>query len=68
MEQWTHFSVVVENECLWRVPFDNPPINLVTPKVSCAELDAVQAGIRGRLDERVVHSTPANRTVVGSLR
>jgi enoyl-CoA hydratase/carnithine racemase len=33
MEQWTHFSVAVENECLWRVTFNNPPINLVTPEI-----------------------------------
>jgi enoyl-CoA hydratase/carnithine racemase len=32
-QQWTHFSVVAENECLWRVTFDNPPINLVTPEM-----------------------------------
>jgi hypothetical protein len=32
-EQWTHFSVVVEDECLWRVTFDSPPINLVTPEM-----------------------------------
>jgi enoyl-CoA hydratase/carnithine racemase len=33
MRQWTHFSVAVENQCLWRVTFDNPPINLVTPEM-----------------------------------
>jgi len=33
VEQWTHFSVAIENECLWRVTFDNPPINLMTPEM-----------------------------------
>jgi enoyl-CoA hydratase/carnithine racemase len=33
MKQWTHFSVVVEDESLWRVTFNNPPINLVTPEI-----------------------------------
>jgi enoyl-CoA hydratase/carnithine racemase len=32
-QQWSHFSVVAESECLWRVTFDNPPINLVTPEM-----------------------------------
>jgi len=31
--EWTDFSVVVESEHLWRVIFDNPPINLVTPEM-----------------------------------
>jgi hypothetical protein len=33
MDQWTHFSVEAESERLWRVTFDNPPINLVTPEM-----------------------------------
>jgi enoyl-CoA hydratase/carnithine racemase len=33
MKQGSQFSVVAENECLWRVTFDNPPINLVTPEM-----------------------------------
>ena len=33
MNQWTHFAVTVETDRLWRVTFDNPPINLVTPEM-----------------------------------
>ncbi|OBK93018.1 enoyl-CoA hydratase [Mycobacterium asiaticum] len=33
MQQWTHFSVLVEDESLWRVTFDSPPINMVTPEI-----------------------------------
>jgi enoyl-CoA hydratase/carnithine racemase len=33
MAQWTHFSVVTDSDRLWRVTFDNPPINLVTPEM-----------------------------------
>src|SRR4029079_11127738 len=32
-QQWSHFSVVRENECLWRVTFNNPPINLASPEM-----------------------------------
>ena len=32
MTEWTHFSVVAETDRLWRVTFDSPPINLVTPE------------------------------------
>ena len=32
-QNWTHFSVAVESERLWRVTFHNPPINLVTPEM-----------------------------------
>ncbi|ORA08734.1 enoyl-CoA hydratase [Mycobacterium asiaticum DSM 44297] len=33
MQQWTHFSVHVDDESLWRVTFDSPPINMVTPEI-----------------------------------
>jgi enoyl-CoA hydratase/carnithine racemase len=33
VDQWTHFSVTFETKRLWRVTFDNPPINLVTPEM-----------------------------------
>ncbi|OBI83262.1 enoyl-CoA hydratase/isomerase family protein [Mycobacterium asiaticum] len=33
MSQWTHFSVLVEDSSLWRVTFDSPPINMVTPEI-----------------------------------
>jgi enoyl-CoA hydratase/carnithine racemase len=45
--QWSHFSLSVENEQLWRVTFDNPPINLVSPEmlVELPELiDLMKAG------------------------
>ncbi|BBZ33628.1 enoyl-CoA hydratase/isomerase family protein [Mycolicibacterium confluentis] len=32
-DQWSHFSVTADDERLWRVTFDNPPINLVTPEM-----------------------------------
>ncbi|WP_216637558.1 enoyl-CoA hydratase/isomerase family protein [Mycobacterium asiaticum] len=33
VQQWTHFSVLVEDLSLWRVTFDSPPINMVTPEI-----------------------------------
>ncbi|CAG6398463.1 enoyl-CoA hydratase/isomerase family protein [Streptomyces cocklensis] len=33
MEQWTHFSVTAETKRLWRITFDSPPINLVSPEM-----------------------------------
>ncbi|WP_235002224.1 hypothetical protein [Actinacidiphila paucisporea] len=33
MKSWTHFSVAVETKRLWRVVFDSPPINLVSPEM-----------------------------------
>ena len=33
MRQWTHFSVTAETGHLWRVTFDSPPVNLVTPEM-----------------------------------
>ncbi|WP_200869734.1 enoyl-CoA hydratase/isomerase family protein [Mycobacterium asiaticum] len=33
VQQWTHFSVHVDDESLWRVTFDSPPINMVTPEI-----------------------------------
>jgi enoyl-CoA hydratase/carnithine racemase len=33
MVQWTQFSVAAESERLWRVTFESPPINLVTPRM-----------------------------------
>jgi enoyl-CoA hydratase/carnithine racemase len=31
--KWTHFSVVAETGSLWRITFDSPPINLVSPEM-----------------------------------
>jgi enoyl-CoA hydratase/carnithine racemase len=33
VKQWTHFSVTVETGRLWRITFDSPPINLVSPEM-----------------------------------
>ena len=33
MTQWTHFSVTGETKRLWRITFDSPPINLVSPEM-----------------------------------
>ncbi|WP_256216070.1 hypothetical protein [Streptomyces sp. Ag109_O5-10] len=33
MKKWTHFSVTAETRRLWRVTFDSPPINLVSPEM-----------------------------------
>lgn len=33
MAHWSHFSVDSTDSRLWRVTFDNPPINLVTPEM-----------------------------------
>lgn len=33
VQQWTHFTVLVEDSSLWRITFDSPPINMVTPEI-----------------------------------
>ncbi|MDX3097071.1 enoyl-CoA hydratase/isomerase family protein [Streptomyces sp. ME19-03-3] len=33
MSRWTHFSVTAETGRLWRITFDSPPINLVSPEM-----------------------------------
>jgi enoyl-CoA hydratase/carnithine racemase len=33
VKQWSHFSVTAETKRLWRITFDNPPINLVSPNM-----------------------------------
>ncbi|WP_314173956.1 enoyl-CoA hydratase/isomerase family protein [Streptomyces winkii] len=33
MKPWTHFSVTEETRSLWRITFDSPPINLVSPEM-----------------------------------
>ncbi|SBS70488.1 hypothetical protein MHPYR_10161 [uncultured Mycobacterium sp.] len=65
-QQWTHFSVRVESEQLWRVTFDNPPINLVTPEmlVELPELiDEMQAATELRVV--VFESAPCRRNAQG---
>lgn len=59
MKQWTHFSVVVENECLWRVTFNNPPINLVTPEI-LVELPELIDQMEAASELRVVVFESAN--------
>jgi enoyl-CoA hydratase/carnithine racemase len=59
MEQWTHFSVQLESERLWRVTFDNPPINLVTPEM-LVELPELIDEIEAASELRVVVFESAN--------
>lgn len=53
LTQGTHFSIVAESERLWRVTFDNPPINLVTPEM-IAELPTLIDQMTGATQLRVV--------------
>jgi enoyl-CoA hydratase/carnithine racemase len=59
MAQWTHFSVEVESERLWRVTFDNPPINLVTPEM-LVELPELIDRMEAASELRVVVFESAN--------
>lgn len=59
MNQWTHFSVAAESERLWRVTFDNPPINLVTPEM-IAELPELIDEMESASELRVVVFESAN--------
>ncbi|NTY60321.1 enoyl-CoA hydratase/isomerase family protein [Mycolicibacterium sphagni] len=58
-QRWTHFSLSVENEGLWRVTFDNPPINLVTPEM-LVELPELIDQMQAASDLRVVVFESAN--------
>ena len=59
MSQWTHFSVAAETERLWRVTFDNPPINLVTPEM-LVELPRLIDEMEAASELRVVVFESAN--------
>jgi len=59
MAQWTHFSVDASDRRLWRVTFDNPPINLVTPEM-IRELPELIDRMEGSEDLRVVVFDSAN--------
>lgn len=58
-QQWTHFSAVAESDRLWRVIFDNPPINLVTPEM-LVELPELIDRIEAADELRVVVFESAN--------
>ncbi|AWT54393.1 enoyl-CoA hydratase/isomerase family protein [Mycolicibacterium smegmatis] len=58
-QKWTHFSVVAESDRLWRVVFDNPPINLVTPEM-LLELPELIDRFEAADDLRVVVFESAN--------
>lgn len=58
-EQWTHFSVVAEDEYLWRVTFDSPPVNLVTPEM-LVELPQLIDQMNAATELRVVVFESAN--------
>ncbi len=59
MAQWTHFSVDAESDRLWRVTFDNPPINLMTPEM-ILELPELIDQMEAANDLRVVVFDSAN--------
>ena len=59
MNQWTHFSVTAETDRLWRVTFDNPPINLVTPEM-LVELPQLIDEMEAASELRVVVFESAN--------
>lgn len=59
MKQWTHFSVTAETSRLWRVTFDSPPINLVTPEM-LTELPALVSQMEAAPELRVVVFESAN--------
>ena len=58
-QHWSHFSVVAESERLWRVTFDNPPINLVTPEM-IVELPELIDQMEAASELRVVVFDSAN--------
>ena len=59
MSHWTHFSVTTETERLWRVAFDNLPINLVTPEM-LVELPQLIDEMEAASELRVVVFESAN--------
>ncbi|GAA1299509.1 enoyl-CoA hydratase/isomerase family protein [Pseudonocardia xinjiangensis] len=59
MRQWTHFTVTAETGRLWRVTFDSPPINLVTPEM-LTELPELIDEMEAAPDLRVVVFESAN--------
>jgi enoyl-CoA hydratase/carnithine racemase len=59
LKQWTHFSVAAETERLWRVTFDHPPINLVTPEM-LVELPQLIDEMEAASELRVVVFESAN--------
>lgn len=59
MAKWTHFSVVTDDERLWRITFDNPPINLMTPEM-LVELPELISQIEAASELRVAVFESAN--------
>ena len=59
MKSWTHFSVAVETKRLWRIIFDSPPINLVSPEM-LTELPQLVDQMEGASELRVVVFESAN--------
>jgi hypothetical protein len=39
LPHWSHFAVEQEDDTLWRVTFDSPPINLETRRCSSSSRD-----------------------------
>lgn len=65
VQHWTHFSVLVEDESLWRVTFDSPPINMVTPEI-LLELPELIDQMTAAPELRVVVFESANPWPAGS--
>jgi enoyl-CoA hydratase/carnithine racemase len=59
VKSWTHFSVAVETKRLWRVIFDSPPINLVSPEM-LSDLPQLIDQMEGASELRVVVFESAN--------
>ncbi|SEH77103.1 Enoyl-CoA hydratase/carnithine racemase [Mycolicibacterium rutilum] len=59
MMRWTHFWVDEDSERLWRVTFDSPPINMVTPEM-LVELPQLIDRMAAAAELRVVVFESAN--------
>lgn len=59
VKRWTHFSMIAETRSLWRVMFDSPPVNLVTPEM-LTELPELIDRMEAASDLRVVVFESAN--------
>lgn len=58
-KQWTDFTVTPESDRLWRVTFDSPPINLMTPEM-LTELPELIDEMEASSELRVVVFESAN--------
>jgi hypothetical protein len=63
---YTRFSLDRSTPSLWRVTFDNPPINLIDP-VMAVELDALLPAARRRRADLAVYRTVAAHTLADEI-